>query len=384
MTRERPSKAKLSKLISRFTGLSFLKHTFRAWRSHRVDLDGDRPQKEFSGCDNVPIRIVCDDSVTGSDIPASNLPANEVQHRITSLTDELTLLDLGEDVLIDRFLSGDSGYLRAITKAAENQYVIQGVLGSGSFSKVKLALDKYSGRHVAIKMISLMDIQLSLRLRKTIIREIQILRTIRHPHIVSFYEVTVIGRSIGLVMEYVAAVELFQHVTETRKLSESETKCILRQLLLALEYLHSLGVAHRDLKLENILIQKTLLGPVIRLIDFGLARSFESSTGLMTTRCGSEEYAAPEVILGQPYDGRLSDLWSIGVITYACILGALPFNPDAGKPRSMIDKILNIKYQLSNEWVSANAAAFIRSLLVRDPKLRPTTTQLLRHPFLCK
>lgn len=399
MASEQRPKTKFIRLLARFTGLSFLKRTLRTWQNRRVDLGNDKRPVDVSGeRDSRTAARLADDAISvglcRTDTTASLVALDKGDPLLTPIIpvyDERLLCvhgnggqDLPEEVLLDRILSGDSDYLRVVSKVSENQYVFGGLLGAGSFSKVRLALDRYSGQQVAIKLISLADIQRSVRLRKTLLREIHILRTIHHSNIASFFEVTVIGRSIGLVMEYFAGVELFQHVSESRRLGEGETKTILRQLLRAVEYLHGTGIAHRDLKLENILIQTNASsGIVVKLIDFGLARMLDPSGTAMTTRCGSEEYAAPEIILGQPYDGRLSDLWSIGVILYACLLGSLPFNPDAGRPRSLVDKIVQQNYRLVEGWISTDAVSMIRSLLVRDPLTRPTASQLLRHPFLC-
>jgi serine/threonine protein kinase len=172
-------------------------------------------------------------------------------------------------------------------------------------------------------------------------------------------------------------------------------------MILALSYLHSLGIVHRDLKLENIMLEGKEACPLsVKLIDFGLARFIgpedcgghkrkrqSSSVMLLQTRCGSEEYAAPEILQGRVYDGTRSDAWSFGICLYACLLGALPFNPDpkvtitASSPVMLAEKIIGGSFSLDEETVSKEAASLIKGLLQTDPNLRLTIDEARRHPW---
>lgn len=174
-----------------------------------------------------------------------------------------------------------------------------------------------------------------------------------------------------------------------------------------------MGITHRDLKLENILLDLKGDQPTAKIIDFGLAqfmhrvvsrkrhssnsdRRDESflhdpvlSKHLLHTRCGSEEYAAPEILQGCAYDGTLSDAWSFGICMYACLVGSLPFNPDihvqrdgeAEDPKSagLIEKILNGSFVLTDEMMSSDAASLIRGLLQVDPSKRLSIVEAKRH-----
>lgn len=145
-------------------------------------------------------------------------------------------------------------------------------------------------------------------------------------------------------------------------------------------YLHSQNVVHRDLKLENILLDRRTGN--IKIIDFGLARFFEDSQ-LLSTRCGSEEYAAPEVIKGDPYDGRKSDIWAIGIILYAMLFGCLPFNAsEPGATRKLFHKICNNLYRIPQGQVSLEAEDVIKAVLTVHPQERPTLKSLSHFPWI--
>lgn len=212
-------------------------------------------------------------------------------------------------------------------------------------------------------------------------------QTIKHENIACFYQVIETPGQLCLLMEYVPGGELFQHVSSRQHLSEVETREIMHQLCLgiricfityvAIEYLHASNIVHRDLKLENIIIDTNNKGEGlhIKLVDFGLAR-FSEAAALLTTRCGSEEYAAPEIIRADMYDGRASDVWSLGIILYACLIGVLPFNPDPKRPRALFKHICAAKYTIPPGTISPEAECLIKQILVSNPKERLTLAEL--------
>ena len=123
-------------------------------------------------------------------------------------------------------------------------------------------------------------------------------------------------------MEWISGGELFDYVIKTKKLMHSEATLFFQQLLSAIEYLHSIGIAHRDIKPDNILIDSHRN---VKLIDFDLAAVYQPKQ-LLKTACGSPYYTAPEVLAGKKYVGYKSDLWSLGVVMYIMIEGKMPFN----------------------------------------------------------
>lgn len=260
-------------------------------------------------------------------------------------------------------------------------------LGSGSFSRVMLA--DLDGDKVAVKVFCVEALKTNTRLLESIEREVQIYQSIRHPHIPEFKRLVKTGSGqVGMVLEWCPYGELFHYVSARRRLPESEVRLIIGQLVSAVLYLHARKIIHRDVKLENILISShTPL--TVKLVDFGLAR--HGATALHT-RCGSEEYAAPEIIRGLPYDGQLSDAWSIGVVMYACAVGSLPFQSDSSRPAVLYDRICNALFRIPDESVdcdrtdafrmSPEARRVLRSLLTVRVQERMTLPELSRHPWL--
>lgn len=409
--------ASLGHLLGRWTGFSYLRKKYRTWKQRRSVLAETRSRKG-----SLAIRSggegggsATEDGTSTVSLP-STIKLSRTSTDISLAIDDGRLAVLGAEKIMMRggaaaaaaapLTADDQSFLQAVqalsikpihhlhsppsagSGARSSRYIVQQTIGTGSFSRVKLALDTARGTRVAIKMIPLRDLAQSSRLRQTLCREVQVLRQIRHPRVVELVEALVVHESAWLVMEYVPGMELFQYVADRGRLPEAEARLILHQLAEAVQYLHQRGVIHRDLKLENVIVHT--LGPAagkedgvkITLVDFGLARLSERHEALLT-RCGSEEYAAPEVILGVAYDGRLSDAWSLGVILYACLVGSLPFNPDSRRPRALSEKIVAGSYRLPSEYVSPEAAKVIAGLLQVDPRNRTSIPQLLQDPYLC-
>lgn len=155
-------------------------------------------------------------------------------------------------------------------------------------------------------------------------REIHHHRQLHHPHIAQMYEVIATESSIWIVTELCCGGELFDYLVEKSRLSEDETRVIFGQLCLAVAYLHEAGIVHRDLKLENVLLDEHCR---IKLGDFGFTREYDRNA-LMETFCGTTGYAAPEMLQRKKYQGPEVDVWSLGIILYCLLTGTLPFDDD--------------------------------------------------------
>ncbi|KAH0787175.1 CAMK family protein kinase [Histomonas meleagridis] len=251
-------------------------------------------------------------------------------------------------------------------------YALIGKLGQGQSGQVRLAINVETKQKVAIKIINKEIFASKPNLQVKVQREIALMHLADHPHLLKLIDVLESPRHLYIVVEYAAKGELFNFLVEHKSLDESMAMKFFRQIIYGLEYLHSLGICHRDLKLENILLDENLN---IKIADFGFARFVKYN--IAETSCGSPHYAAPEVIGGHPYDGRMADVWSCGVILYALLAGYLPF--DDKTIRGLLTKVKRGVYQMPN--FSEPAKNFISRILVLDPTKRLTIPAMKMHPF---
>jgi len=249
------------------------------------------------------------------------------------------------------------------------------VLGSGASSIVYAATSRSSGKAVAVKRVRKeeLDCDELRRLRE----EVKLHSRVRHPGIVELMATFESARSLDLVVERLDGGELLDHVNQQGRLSEETTAQVVLQILRILGYLHAQHVVHRDLKLEN-LVYECREAKVVKLIDFGLATECKPGRKLME-RCGTPQYVAPEVLLGEPYDER-ADLWSLGVVAYAMLTGEALFQDENDIARQLHRREL----QCCNNFkrVSTRAQEFTRALLSFDPRHRPAARQAIAHPWL--
>ncbi|CAO1631150.1 unnamed protein product [Parajaminaea phylloscopi] len=203
-------------------------------------------------------------------------------------------------------------------------------------------------RVVALKMMAREPCEQNERMRVSWVREVEVLKHIRHPSLIEFVHSFSTPKHHVLVLQRVAGGELFDLLaTHHGELSRREwlVRRLFSELANAVGWMHSIHLVHRDIKLENILLTRSLFaagdeagagadalrpsslgeGPLLKLSDFGLSRFIDPAKPLLETRCGSEEYASPELIIGKKYDGRKTDVWAMGVVLYALVCGNLPF-----------------------------------------------------------
>ncbi|KAK5163796.1 uncharacterized protein LTR77_010470 [Saxophila tyrrhenica] len=295
-------------------------------------------------------------------------------------------------------------------------YILGQTLGEGEFGKVKMGWKKDSTVQVAIKLIKKDQVQGNPTRLPKIYREIGILRDLQHPNIVRLHEFVETERHMGIILEYASGGELFDYILNHRYLKDPAARRLFAQLVSGVGYLHKKGIVHRDLKLENLLLDRN---KNIIITDFGFANNFnpndeldeetEKRIGdkdfakrqgldvvnaqgnrrgdLMQTSCGSPCYAAPELVVSDGlYTGRKVDVWSCGVILYAMLAGYLPFDDDPANPEG--DNInLLYKYIVSTpltfpEYVTPHARDLLRRILVPNPRLRADLFEVARHSWL--
>ncbi|XP_054807599.1 CBL-interacting serine/threonine-protein kinase 1 [Prosopis cineraria] len=247
------------------------------------------------------------------------------------------------------------------------KYELGRTLGEGNFGKVKLARNTDSGLPFAVKILEKRKI-IDLNITNQIKREIATLKLLKHPNVVRLHEVLASKTKIYMVLECVTGGELFDRIASKGKLPEAEGRKLFQQLIDGVSYCHDKGVFHRDLKLENVLVDAK---GNIKITDFGLSalpQHFRAD-GLLHTTCGSPNYVAPEILSNKGYDGTTSDTWSCGVILYVILTGYLPF--DDRNLAVLYQRILKGDVQMP-KWLSPGAKNMIKRILDPNPSTRIT------------
>ena len=246
-------------------------------------------------------------------------------------------------------------------------------IGKGTFSTVKLGINKETKEKVAIKILDKKKILLKEDLER-VKREINILKNFNNQNVIKVYEIYESKTHHYLIMEYCEKGDLFNHIVENQKLENDEASYFYYQLINGLEYIHSKGVVHRDLKPENLLIGK---GNILKIIDFGLSNYFNGKN-LLITPCGSPCYASPEMVSGKKYNGFCIDIWSTGIILYAMVCGYLPFeDPDNDV---LFKKILKANLEFPDD-LNFNVIDLMNKILVTNPEKRIKIHEIKQHPF---
>ena len=258
-------------------------------------------------------------------------------------------------------------------KLIKGPYILGDIIGEGTFGKVRLATQIKIGEKLAIKIINKKKIVKNsdiIRVKK----EISILKKIRHKNIIQIYEVMESAQNIYIVMEYCEGNELFDYIIKNKKLSELESCRLFRQLINGIDYIHNQGIIHRDLKPENLLLDSNL---DIKISDFGLSTFFIKGK-FLNTPCGTPNYAPPEMLSGQPYNGELTDIWSCGVILYTMLTGTLPCSES--KESIILNKIMTHQYKIP-KFLSLEVIDLLNLMLEPNYKKRIKIIDIMKHPW---
>ncbi|KAK1803037.1 hypothetical protein P4O66_021575, partial [Electrophorus voltai] len=276
------------------------------------------------------------------------------------------------------------------------------LLGKGTFGKVILVKEKASGTYYAMKILKKEVIIAKDEVAHTL-TESRVLKNTRHPFLTSLKYSFQTKDRLCFVMEYVNGGELFFHLSRERVFSEDRTRFYGAEIVSALDYLHSAKIVYRDLKLENLMLDKD---GHIKITDFGLCKEGITDAATMKTFCGTPEYLAPEVPVGYCTDwgvlaicelsvfmidqvledndyGRAVDWWGLGVVMYEMMCGRLPFyNQDHEKLFELI-LMEEIKFPRT---LSADAKSLLSGLLIKDPNKRlgggpDDAKEIMRHSF---
>lgn len=270
--------------------------------------------------------------------------------------------------------------LKGSRKLADDYEVFpKKVLGEGCNGLVVMAKGRIDGRKYALKKIQKSKVHP--KALRQLSAEVEIYLSLDHPHIATLRDVYETGSEIALLTECCEGGELYSRLSSAGTYDEADAAEATYQMLLAVAYLHSHNIVHRDLKLENFLYQGTEAKSPLKLIDFGFAKVWDPAT-LMMASCGSIAYVSPDVLRGAGYTNQC-DLWSLGVIVFMLLVGYPPFH---GSEKEMRTNILAAKVDWSHKsrWrvVSEDAVEFVKSLLVKDPQQRLSAKGALAHRWL--
>ncbi|NXK02159.1 HUNK kinase, partial [Herpetotheres cachinnans] len=259
-------------------------------------------------------------------------------------------------------------------------YLVGKMINKGSFAKVMEGLHIPTGEKVAVKVIDKRKAKQDSYVLKNVKREPRIHQMIKHPNVVGLYETLETDNSYYVVMELCLGGDLLDRICDKKRLAEREVRRYTRQILSAVEHLHGQGIVHRDLKIENFLLDENN----IKIADFGLSNTtkFESlSQELLHTRCGSPVYAAPELLAHRKYGPKV-DVWSIGISMFAMLTGTLPFMVEPFNIKQLHQKMLIGEISPIPSDISPGAVPFMQSLLEPDPAKRPGVKEAIKDKWL--
>lgn len=267
-------------------------------------------------------------------------------------------------------------------------YLLGKTVGEGSFAKVKEAIHIVTGEKVAVKIIDKKRAREDRYICKNLRREARILQLVRHANIIQLLEVLETDNYYYLVMEFCAGGELLDYICSKKRLDESTAKRIVAQLVSAVDTMHKAGIVHRDLKIENFLLNEN---EDLKIIDFGLSNTMPSpcmttyeKTGVfpqsLNTHCGSPAYAAPELLAQKQY-GPQVDVWSIGINMYAMLTGFLPYMMEPFNVMEMYEKMMQRKMTPVPGFLSKECRDLLMRLLEPVPEWRITLRQVIKHKW---
>lgn len=273
-------------------------------------------------------------------------------------------------------------------------------MGRGAFGKVNLGVHSLSGHFVAIKSFNKAKLNLGsknsnqyLYKKNKILYETNILKNLRHKNVIQFLESFESEHYILIIMEYISCGDLLSYVRKRSRIPEIIAKFIFKQIIEGIQFIHSKNIVHRDIKLDNILID---LNNNIKICDFGVSKQIKNRE-IINDQCGTPAYIAPEILRNNGYEGFPVDIWSAGVVLYTMLTGTVPFK--AHNMKDLHKMILKGNYMsisefnnkidpnnnncnLNNQSISSDAESLIKSILELDPKKRITSEGILNHPWI--
>ena len=265
-----------------------------------------------------------------------------------------------------------------------NYYEIIGNIGEGKFGIVKLCRNKTTDLKVAVKIITRSEMEESDI--ELLYNELEIMKLVHHPNIVNLVDLFETSEHIFIVMDYYKGGDLTQYLMKHKSiLSESVSANLIQQIGNGIKYLHEYGIVHRDLKPDNIMLSDNSGKPGVRIMDFGLSKIM-GVNDKVADGYGTLSFVAPEVLLRKPYNREI-DIWSIGIITYYCLSGTLPFDDENDDEESIAKQVVFSEVKFPTRYWrnrSGESIDFITNCLIKDPNKRMNINVLLEHPWFKK
>jgi serine/threonine-protein kinase CHEK2 len=217
-----------------------------------------------------------------------------------------------------------------------------------------------------------------------IMSEVNVMKKLNNPHVLELIDYCKYESTLIIFVPFMRGGDLLGRIAKSpgRKLNEADGKFFILQLLLGLEYMHNKDITHRDIKCDNILLSDNGPSPLLKISDFGLSKTLNVD---LNTICGTKQYAAPEILNNEDQYTNKVDIWSTGVVLYACLSGCMPFHENNNKNISLNNQIINGNYTFpENSFadVSADAMRFIECMLQVNPDMRQSASRLLRKRWV--
>ena len=261
---------------------------------------------------------------------------------------------------------------------SRTRYIILNKLHSAKYSKVYHCKLRENNQDICLKIYSAKHTRHSTTFEDQILNEINILRKVNHPCLLGCFNVFLTEQKAILEMDFMNGGDLYDFLTEHGIQKEASVKIVARRLMSAMKYLHEVKIIHRDIKLENILLERKNDISSIKLSDFGLSIELESEM-LLTEQVGTSYYMAPELYRKTPYGNKI-DCWSCGVVLYALLFGMFPF---PGENQELIKNILRGKFTFpTTNGMSEECQDFINGLLKKNVSERLSSVKAIQHEFL--
>lgn len=297
---------------------------------------------------------------------AQHRGASEGARRVPEKKESLSDL-LGEDGKDVRWSSNQGSSLE--------DYIVGKQIGQGAYATVRFGIHKDTGRKVAVKVYEKYKL-LDPQRRKSVRREIKLMERMSHPNMVAFHDALDTPKQIYIIMEFVGGGSLHHYLKKhtCRRVEETKAKRLFYQVCQGIKYCHDRHIVHRDVKLENLLLDEN---GTVKIIDFGFSTIIPPGKKLKTF-CGTPSYMAPEIVARKEYSGFCADIWAMGVLLYALLCGCFPFKGQNDK--DLYRKIVKGVFYIP-EFVSQSSRALVTRILTVDMNRRPTVDEVLADPW---